>query len=56
MQVSKGQTEREKEREREKLGSPRAHVFTGNRAGTHPKQGTDSPNMGLKLTNCEIMT
>ena len=43
--MSKGQRERERERERERK-----------RSGAHPKQDSNSSDMGPKLTNCENMT
>ena len=50
MQVSEGQRERERERDRIPQGAERE------RRGPYLKRGTSSPNVGLKLTNREIMT
>ena len=44
-----GGTERGEEREREA-------GLTQSRARVHPKWGSSSPDMGLELTNHEIMT
>ena len=52
--MSQGQRERERERE----GKPQEgeKERERERSGAHPKWGLSSPDMGLKLTNHEIMT
>ena len=60
--MSKGQRERDsptrgREKEREKPGSPKAGLkLIRNRAHTHPKWGSCSPDVGLQLRNREIVT
>ena len=58
-QGAEKERDRDGEREREKQrsgGSSGAHVFTCSGAPAHLKQGLCSPDVGLELTNCEIMT
>ena len=47
--MSKRQKKRERERERE-VG------VTQSEARAHPKRGLSSPDVGLELTHCEIVT
>ena len=60
VQVSEGgerEGEKKREREREKwVSSEVGFVFTRSGARVHPKQGLCSPDVGLELTNREIMT
>ena len=56
-QVNKGQRERERTRILWGTeGREREVGITHTKARAYPKQGSNSPEAGLKLMNCEIMT
>ena len=49
-------SEGQREREREFHEGQRERERERERSGSHPKQGSNSPEAGMELTDLEIMT